>query len=179
MNTRRRIAALALVAPLLSVHDIARADAWSDANAALHRKDFAGAVRLLRPLAEAGHAQAQNRLALLYFHGLGVAEDDAAAQRWFERAARQDLAEAQFHLANMHAYGQARGAEGGDSAREAARWYFEAARQGHAEAQYALGILFLTGSGVVASPEEARKWIARAAAQGHADAQAYLRGGGS
>lgn len=176
MNTRRRIAAWTLCWPLLSAADTPATEAWTEAAAALLRRDHTGAARLLRPLAEAGHAQAQTRLALLYLHGLGVPEDDAQAQRWFERAARSGQVDAQFHLANMLAFGQARVAEGEDAARQAAQWYFEAARQGHADAQYALGVLFLTGSGVVASAAEARKWIQRAADQGHADAKAYLRG---
>jgi TPR repeat protein len=154
----------------------AQADSLRDAVTAVHRKDYPTAVRLLEPLARAGNAQAQSQLGLLYYHGHGVRESDAQAQMWFERAAKQGLAEAQYQLANLHAFGLASGPPDVDPARTAAQWYFEAARQGHAQAQYGLGILFLTGSGVVQSPQEAEKWIARAAAQGHADAQAYMAG---
>lgn len=153
----------------------ARADALQDAVAAVQRKDYPTAVRLLEPLARGGNPLAQSRLAWLYYHGHGVRESDALALQWFERAARQGLAEAQFHLGNMYAYGLAELPADADAARLAAQWYFEAARQGHAEAQYSLGILFLTGSGVVQDANVARKWIARAAAQGHADAAAYLK----
>ena len=76
----------------------------------------------------------------------------------------------------MYAYGQATVPAGYDPMHLAAQWYFEAARKGHADAQYALGVLFLTGSGVVQSNAEARKWFTRAARQGHADARSYLRG---
>lgn len=152
-----------------------QADAVQDAMDALHRKDYPSAVRLLEPLARSGHALAQSRLGQLYYHGHGVRESDALALQWFERAARQGLAEAQFHLANMYAYGLAALPPEADGARLAAQWYFEAARQGHADAQYSLGILFLTGSGVTQSADEAAKWIGRAAAQGHADASAYLK----
>jgi uncharacterized protein len=156
----------------------AAADALQDAVAAIQRKDYPTAVRLLEPLAQAGNALAQLRLANLYYHGHGVRESDALALQWFQRAANQGLAEAQFQLGNMHAYGLAPAGGGEDPQRQAARWYFEAARQGHAQAQYSLGILFLTGSGVVQSVPHARKWIGRAAAQGHADAKAYLAGAG-
>jgi hypothetical protein len=152
----------------------ARADPLQDAVAAIHRKDYPTAVRLLEPLARDGQPQAQTRLGLLYYHGHGVRESDAVAQQWFERAARAGWAEAQFQLGNMHAYGLAAVPPDQDPARIAAQWYFEAARQGHAEAQYSLGILFLTGSGVWPSATEARRWIEAAAAQGHADARAYL-----
>jgi TPR repeat protein len=162
---------------LLSALFSARADALQDAVAAIHRKDYPTAVRLLEPLAKAGNPLAQTRLGLLYYHGHGVRESDAAAVQWFERAARQGLAEAQFQLGNMYAYGLAPLPPEQDPSRLAAQWYFEAARQGHAEAQYSLGILFLTGSGVELSATEARKWIERAAAQGHADAKSYLQAG--
>jgi len=105
-----------------------------------------------------------------------VRESDPQALQWFERAARQGLAEAQFNLANMYAYGLADPSGDVDPNRLAAQWYFEAARQGHADAQYSLGILFLTGTGVVQNPDEAARWIGLAAAQGHADAAAYLKG---
>ena len=168
-------APVALVALVLAGPP-ARADALLDATAAIQRKDYPTAVRLLEPLARAGNAAAQLRLAGLYYHGHGVRESDTLAQQWYERAARQGLAEAQFQLGNMHAYGLAPAPATDDPPRLAAQWYFEAARQGHAEAQYSLGILFLTGSGVTQSNAEARRWIERAAAQGHPDARAYLQG---
>ena len=150
------------------------AEPLQDATAAVHRKDYRTAVRLLEPLAQRGDALAQLRLGLLYYHGHGVRESDADALQWFERAARQGLADAQFHLGNMYAYGLARLPADTDAGRLAAQWYFEAASSGHADAQYSLGILFLTGSGVQQDSGEARRWIERAAAQGHADARAYL-----
>jgi len=172
MPRRRFIPAIVLsLMPVFSVH----ADALQDGIAAVQRKDYPEAVRLLEPLARGGNAPAQLRLGLLYYHGHGVRESDAQALQWFERAARQGLADAQFQLGNMYAYGLVQLAGDADPARAAAQWYFEAARQGHADAQYSLGILFLTGSGVVQDPAEATRWIERAAAQGHADAAAYLQ----
>lgn len=168
---RSIVVSLGLFAFIVGAH----ADALQDAAAAVQRKDYPSAVSLLEPLARAGNPLAQSRLALLYYHGHGVRESDTLALQWFERAARQGLADAQFHLGNMYAYGLAELPPDADSARLAAQWYFEAARQGHADAQYSLGILFLTGSGVVQDANVARKWIARAAEQGHADAAAYLR----
>jgi hypothetical protein len=168
---RSIVVSLGLSIVIVGVH----ADDLQDAAAAVQRKDYPNAVRLLEPLARAGNPQAQSRLALLYYHGHGVRESDALALQWFERAARQGLAEAQFHLGNMYAYGLADLPADTDANRLAAQWYFEAARQGHADAQYSLGILFLTGSGVAQDANVARKWIARAAAQGHADAAVYLK----
>jgi uncharacterized protein len=174
MTLPRNILAIAFAFTAAACIVPARADALQDGIAAMQRKDYPQAIKLLEPLARSGNAIAQLRYGLLYYHGHGVRESDAQAVQWFERAARQGLAEAQFHLGNMYAYGLA-APGGGDADRLAAQWYFEAARQGHAEAQYSLGILFLTGTGVVQSSEEAAKWIGRAAAQGHADAAAYLK----
>lgn len=176
MHPRRLMSVVvwSLLWPVFSV----QADPLQDGIAAVQRKDYPEAVRLLEPLARAGNASAQLRLALLYYHGHGVRESDAQALQWFERAARQGQADAQFHLGNMYAYGLVTLSGASDPARVAAQWYFEAARQGHAEAQYSLGILFLTGSGVQRDEAEARRWIERAAAQGHADAAAYLKGRG-
>ena len=161
---------------LLAVSLPAAADALDDGQAAIRRKDYAAAVKLLEPLARNGQAVAQLRLGELYYHGHGVAENNDTALTWFERAARQGLAAAQFQLGNMYAYGLADPGNDRDPARLAAQWYFEAARQGHANAQYSLGILFLTGTGVVQDPKEAERWIRKAAEQGHADAGLYLKG---
>ncbi len=172
MPIARIIAALVLSACIFPV----LADPLQDGIAAMQRKDYPAALKLLEPLARSGNAIAQLRLGLLHYHGHGVRESDAQARQWFERAAKQGLAEAQFQLGNMYAYGLADPGSGDDPNRLAAQSYFEAARQGHAEAQYSLGILFLTGSGVIQNPKEGAAWIARAAAQGHADAAAYLKG---
>lgn len=170
MPSRRLVAMSVLLCPI-----VARAAPIDDALQAVQRKDYATAVRLLQPLAEAGDARAQVQLGTLYYHGHGVPEDDALALQWYDRAARQGQAQAQYLLANLYAFGHAGVPEGHDAMRVAAQWYFEAARQGHMDAQYSLGLLFLAGSGVTQNAAEARKWFGRAARQGHADAKAYLQ----
>jgi uncharacterized protein len=171
MPSRAFIATVALLLANAQVH----ADVLQDASNAVQRKDYATAVRLLEPLAQAGQARAQTQLATLYYQGHGVPEDNAKAMALYERAARQGHAQAQFQLGNMFAYGHAAVPQGHDAMRLAAQWIFEAARQGHVDAQYSLGLLFLSGSGVQQNAAEARKWFTRAASHGHADARAYLR----
>jgi hypothetical protein len=138
------------------------------------RGDWLEAVRMLLPLAQAGDAEAQTRIGVMYFRGLGLREDDAAAFDWLRRAALQGHAEAQYHLGNLYAFGHGVPADDPDADRMAARWYFEAAQQGRADAQYALGLLFLAGKGVLQSEQEAVKWLQRAAAGGHEDARRYF-----
>ena len=48
-----------------------------DANAAMKRRDYASALRLIRPLAEQGNANAQYNLGVFYDNGLGVPQDRA------------------------------------------------------------------------------------------------------
>ena len=60
-----------------------------DANAAIKRRDYATAVRLIRPLAEHGDANAQYNLGVLYDNGLGVPQDRVRAYMWLNLAAMQ------------------------------------------------------------------------------------------
>jgi TPR repeat protein len=169
-----RAATWVLVAALASLAPVACADELSDGIAAVRKKDYYNAVRLLMPLAQAGNAQAQLQVGDLYYHGHGVKESDEEALRWYEQAARQGLSQAQFQAGNMYAYGLGTSAGDLDVDRKAALYYFEAARQGHRDAQYGLAILILAGKGVERDEAEAYKWMKRAADQGHEDARRYV-----
>ena len=57
----------------------AAAGPLEDADAALKRRDYQTAVRLIRPLAEQGNAHAQYNLGVLYDNGLGVPLDKVRA----------------------------------------------------------------------------------------------------
>ena len=70
----------------------AHSDPLQDAAAAIHRKDYPTAVRLLEPLAKAGDPVAQTRLGTLYYHGHGVREsDELAAQLPNQMQRRHEL----------------------------------------------------------------------------------------
>jgi len=60
-----------------------------DANAAIKRRDYATAVRLNRPLADQGNANAQYNLGTFYDNGLGVPLDKVRAYMWFSLSAAQ------------------------------------------------------------------------------------------
>ena len=60
-----------------------------DANAAIKRRDYATALRLIRPLAEKGDANAQYNLGVFYDNGLGVPQDKVRAYMWFNLSAAQ------------------------------------------------------------------------------------------
>ena len=60
-----------------------------DADAAIKRRDYAAAVRLIRPLAEQGNANAQYNLGVFYDNGLRVPQDTVRAYMWFNLSAAQ------------------------------------------------------------------------------------------
>jgi TPR repeat protein len=76
-----------------------------EADRAIEARRFADALAILRPLADTGNAQAQARLGDAYMQGQGIPRDDAAAGRWYERAALQGETGAQVKLAAMYMNG--------------------------------------------------------------------------
>lgn len=137
---------------------------------------FEAAAQQLAPLAEGGNPVAQERLAIMYFYGRGVPEDEEKALQWARRSADQGNLDAMYFIGNMYVFGDKLPKAVQDPDQEAARWYFEAARKGHAEAEYGLGLLFLAGKGVVQDQEEAMRWIRSAADHGHPGARSFLGG---
>ena len=141
--------------------------------AALRERDYDVAHTTFLVLAAQGDAEAQYQLASLYHQGLGSDTDPwnrrggaasdslgqgadlAAAARWYEEAARQGHAEAQYALGNMRLMGE--GVEQDDG--EAARWHEKAAAQGHAAARLNLAKLQQIGRLKTAAElrEEARQ----------------------
>jgi hypothetical protein len=96
--------------------------------------EFAKAVEVWRPLANAGDSTAQEDLGEAYETGKGIAHDYAQAATWYRKAAEQGDAEAQYHLGALYAngHGVAKDVE------QATSWYRRAAEQGNAEAQNGL-----------------------------------------
>jgi TPR repeat protein len=69
--------------------------AWADlyqASAAAEKGDFARAFPLFRELAELGHAEAQENLAVMYVNGEGVARDNILGYAWAKLSLEQDSA---------------------------------------------------------------------------------------
>src|SRR5437667_10144496 len=74
----------------------------ADGRAAFERGDYVTAIRLLRPLAEQGNANAQFLLGVMYSTGRGVPKDYAAAINWYRKAADQGDPNAQTNLGVMY-----------------------------------------------------------------------------
>lgn len=120
------------------------ADPLADAFAAMDRHDDAAAVRLLRPLAEKGNAEAQYALGDIYLYSEGFPHDDAEGAKWYLRAAEQGHPGAQNSLGGLHRIG--RGVS--EDQVEAAKWFRRSADQGYAIGQSELATCYLLGLGV-------------------------------
>jgi Sel1 repeat len=141
-----------------------------DAVAAYGKGDYTTVLRLIRPLADQGQADAQFNLGLMYYRGEGIPQNYVEAMRWCRLAADQGHAFAQSHLGTMYYKGH--GVP--QNFAEAAKWYRRADDQGDAFGQHNLGVMYHNGEGLPQDYAEAAKWYRRAADQGHADAQFNL-----
>ena len=148
------VLSLSLAAPVL-------AGPYEDADAAYFKGDYTTALRLYRPLAEQGNADAQYSLGIMYAKGQGVPQNYAEAVTWYRKAADQGVAQAQHNLGLMYRDGQG---VPQDYA-QAHKWYRKAADQGDADAQYNLGIMYAKGEGVPQDYVQAHKWWNLAAAR--------------
>jgi TPR repeat protein len=79
----------------------ALAGPWEDGMVAYNRGDYVPAMKLFRPLAQAGNAKAQNVLGVMYRKGEGVTRSSAKAFMWFNLAARKGDATAKASLQEM------------------------------------------------------------------------------
>jgi uncharacterized protein len=144
--TRLLRAAVTAALVLVAIGRAAVAGPLEDAQAAYNRLDYATALRLLRPLAEQGVADAQLMLSGMYQFGHGVPKDNDEALKWERRAAEHN-ATAQFFLGTEHEDGSDTLGVAQDFV-EAAKWYRLAADQGFALAQLHLGRMYEKGQGV-------------------------------
>ena len=82
------------------------AGSLEDGITAYRAGDFAAALRILRPIAEQGNAEAQYSLGVMYDIGEGVPQDYAEAVKWYRLAAGQGYADGQLNLGVMYYNGE-------------------------------------------------------------------------
>ena len=152
-------APLLWAAPASAQNVKAGIEAWQGA-------DYAKAVAVWRPLAEAGDADAQFNLGQAYRLGRGVKLDLGSAQTWLERAASQGHLDAQTTL-GLLLFGNGNQAEG-------ARWLKQAAEKGEARAMLIYGTALFNGDGVAQDRILGYAYVSRASAQGMEPAKATL-----
>ncbi len=167
MQMLRGLAVLACV--VLGMSGAARADWLDDARAAYARGDHRTFITIVKPRAEQGNARAQTTLALMYYDGLGVAQDYKTAMKWFTLAAEQGLADAQNNLGHMYENGEGVAQD----YKAAAKWYTLAAEQGSTHAQGSLGAIYHNGYGVVQDYVKAHMWFNISASGGVSKSSDY------
>jgi len=148
--------AVVLFVGLAGFGSAAHAGSWEDGMAAFARKEYAAAMKLLRPLAEKGNAFAQYRIALMHKMGFGVNKDQREAKKWSRLAARQGNSDAQVLLGSL--YYTKEGNESPD-VMLAYMWYEVSASLGNADASREIALISrdMTPRQIVEAREKAQK----------------------
>lgn len=89
------------VAMALFLGTRAWAGPWEDGMAAYNRADYVPAIKLFRPLAQAGNVKAQNVIGEMYHKGQGVARSPARAFMWLSMTAARGDAKAKAELVEV------------------------------------------------------------------------------
>lgn len=153
-----------LLAFLITLSSPVAAQDFQKGYAAAQAGDFATALKEWKPLAEAGDADAQYNLALMYNNGDGVPQDYKQAIKWYRLAAEQGKAKAQYILATMYEYGEGVPQD----YKEAVKWYKLSAEKGKDTAQFGLGLIYEEGGwGVLKDNIMAHMWYSVAASNGN------------
>jgi len=117
------------------------------------------------------YAEAHYAIAMLYWQGQGVAQDDQQAYDWLLKAADMNHAGAQAKLGYLFTAGSAVTQDFS----KAFEYYSKAARQGDIDGQYNLGIFYLFGWGTERDTTMAKQYLAAASAQGDEAAEQALQ----
>lgn len=165
-----RLLIVALSFSLMLFTTVACAGPYEQGVLAFRAGRYAAALKLWKPLAQAGNGRAQYDVGEMYLFGVGVSRDPAEAVKWFRRAAQNHDQFAGTALGSMYELGF--GVE--RSPQTAIEWFHRGAVAGDALAQYALGGIYREGLGVPKNASLAAKWIRKAAKQGYVIAQANL-----
>ena len=117
----------------------------------------------LRARAEAGDAEAQVRLGVVFALSSDVLQGDADSIAWFRKAAAQYHLEAQYILGVM--YDGGRGLPPPEVVAKGVAIYSPAAEQGSAMAQLYVGLMYAKGHGVPQDNVTGHMWLTLAASR--------------
>lgn len=143
--------ALSLIAVVPAVADL------EAGKRAYEQRDYATALKELKPLAEQGNAEAQALLGLMYNLGRGVPLDIGQAMKWFKAAAQRGNAAGQCHLGSIYLKT--------DTVR-GLRLLKLSAEQGFADAYLMLGLAYMNIRDAPRDLVQADMWLQLAAAAG-------------
>ena len=82
-----------------------QAGGFDQAQEAYDNEDYKTAASIWIPLAKSGNVGAQTNLAVMYEEGEGVAQDNAKALFWYQKAAQQGDIDSQLLLAMSYCHG--------------------------------------------------------------------------
>ena len=133
---------------------------------AFNSADYEKALAEWQPLADAGDADGQYGLGMLYGNGFGVDMNDEKALHYYNAAADQGHADAQYKLGVMHQNGW--GVPMDEKA--AADIFRKAAEKGHIEAQMGLAQICAAEWSPMYDKIEAYKWFSIATQLGNMNA---------
>ena len=132
------------------------------AKASLETEDYHNAYLLLKPIADKGHMVAQTIIGNMHELNQGGAElSDYKAQQYYEKAACQGYAEANYHLAVIYYYGHSTIRHKGI----AYNYFVKAAELGDSNGMHNAGAMTLFGDGIEVDEKQAVYWFNKAAAQ--------------
>lgn len=130
-------------------------------NGTMIEKNRELAVLWFRGAAEEGHPVGQYELALCYQFGKGLIKNRIEANKWFKKAFRYRIKEAntgdsksQFILAGMYNHGW--GVDKND--KKCFYWNLQAAKGGYAKSYFNVGASYQRGKGIEKNSREALKW---------------------
>jgi cell division septation protein DedD len=128
--------------------------------------DYAAAVAMWQPFADAGDPDAMFNIGQAYKLGRSVPKDSLVARDWYRKAAAKGHLPAEANLGILLF-------QAGEKP-EAVRWLKMAADQNEMRAQYVLGVAAWNGDGIPKNLALAYAYLSRSAAQGLPDAQSAL-----
>ncbi len=151
---------LTVAVPLNAGDGCASPIVFADAERAYSAQDYARAMELALPLAEAGNADAQYLVGRMYEKGRGVKKDKAKILTWYRRAAEGGNAKAQYKVGAGYAMGFTGLEQNNEKAK---KWIRMSAEQGYDRAQKILAYAYQRGMyGFPKDEEKAQYWFREA-----------------
>jgi TPR repeat protein len=130
MTTKHPAKKLLIAGLLLLSLDVSSKE-LDDAVEAMRAGDFAEAYCIMRPLAEAGDADAQYNIGWMYRNGYGLRSNDNLALQWWEKASEQGNSDASLSIGMLYSLGEGDVAKNMDKAID---YYLLAAADGQEDA---------------------------------------------
>lgn len=137
------------------------------AQAALAKGEGAMALKLFKPLAKSGNAEAAYWIADIYAHGIGLPRDETEAIAYLKQSATKGYVPAEAKLGKLYADGERTVQNFG----AADSWLSKAAMKGNAASERDLGRLYEKGFGVPRDLSQAYAWYENAVLRGDTEAQ--------